>query len=304
MPRTDSGCPEPLGVTLAPGGVNVAVFSAHATAIEFCLFDESGMAELARVPLPERTGDVYHGFIADIDAGRRYGLRAYGPYDPRSGHRFNPAKLLVDPYARALDRPFALHPSLFGELPDGTCNASDSAPFMPKAIVLPGWAEAAVRRPCIPNFARDRVRTACARIHEAASRNSARPARNLRRVDPSRRACAPRRGWASRSVELMPVAAAIDDWHLAPLGLANYWGVQPRRNDGPRPAPRAGRHCRAGQLRVRVPRRGHRGPSRCRAEPYGRGRRARTHAQPARPRQCDLLPQRAGRSLRQRHRLR
>ncbi len=120
MPRTDSGCPEPLGVTLAPGGVNVAVFSAHATAIEFCLFDESGMAELARIRLPERTGDVYYGFIADIDAGRRYGLRAYGPYDPRSGHRFNPAKLLVDPYARALDRPFALHPSLFGELPDGT----------------------------------------------------------------------------------------------------------------------------------------------------------------------------------------
>ena len=226
MPRTDSGCPEPLGVTLSPGGVNVAVFSAHATAIELCLFDESGMAELARIRLPERTGDVYHGFIAEIDAGRRYGLRAHGPYDLRHGHRFNPAKLLVDPYARALDRPFALHPSLFGELPDGTRNASDSAPFMPKAIMLHEWAKAATRRPCIPpsraivyelhvrGFTKlhpgipTALRGTCAGLtHPAALAHLARLGITM--------------------VELMPITAAIDDWHLAPLGLANYWGYNP-----------------------------------------------------------------------------
>jgi glycogen operon protein len=226
MPRTDSGCPEPLGVTLAPGGVNVAVFSAHAAAIELCLFDESGMAELARVPLPERTGDVYHGFIADIDAGRRYGLRARGPYDPRCGHRFNPAKLLVDPYARALDRPFALHPSLFGVLPDGTRNASDSAPFMPKAIVLPGGAEAPVRCP--------RVSNSRAIVYELHVRGFTKM--HLGIPPALRGTCAALTHPAAlahlvrlgiTTVELMPVAAAIDDWHLAPLGLANYWGYNP-----------------------------------------------------------------------------
>ena len=93
------GSPEPLGVTPVRDGANVAVFSAHATAIELCLFDPAGEREIERVALPERIGDVWHGFVAGVAAGDRYGLRAHGPYDPRAGHRFNAAKLLVDPYA-------------------------------------------------------------------------------------------------------------------------------------------------------------------------------------------------------------
>jgi len=226
MPRIDSGCPEPLGVTLARGGVNVAVFSTHATVIEFCLFDESGTAELARIPLPERTGDVHHGFIAGIDAGRRYGLRAHGPYDPRHGHRFSPVKLLVDPYARALDRPFLLHASLFGELPDGSRNASDSAPFMPKAIVLAEWAEATARRPRIANSR--------AIVYELHVRGFTKM--HLGIPPTLRGTCAALTHPAAlahltrlgiTTVELMPIAAAIDDWHLAPLGLANYWSYNP-----------------------------------------------------------------------------
>src|SRR5512137_1553225 len=119
MRRVGPGSPEPLGLTLVPGGANVAVFSAHASAIELCLFDADGGTETARIALPERSGDVFHGFVAGIGAGERYGLRAAGPYDPRHGHRFNPCKLLVDPYAKALDGPFVLHPAQFGEQPDG-----------------------------------------------------------------------------------------------------------------------------------------------------------------------------------------
>src|SRR5579872_6534344 len=92
------GAPEPLGVTADAAGVNVAVFSAHATKIEFCLFDDTGTHEVARFALPGRSGDIWHGHIAGIEAGARYGLRAHGPHDPQAGHRFDAEKLLLDPY--------------------------------------------------------------------------------------------------------------------------------------------------------------------------------------------------------------
>ena len=227
MRRADSGSPEPLGVTLVPGGVNVAVFSVHASAIELCLFDASGQVEQERVALPERTGDVFHGFVAEVDSGRRYGLRAHGPYDPRAGHRFNPAKLLVDPYARSLDRRFAPHPSLFGESPDGiTRNESDSAPFAPKAIVLPDFAHSPTRRPRTP-WARSIVYELHVRgftkthpeIPEALRGTCAGLAH------PAALAHLVRLGVTT--VELMPVAAAIDERHLGPLHLTNYWGYNP-----------------------------------------------------------------------------
>ena len=87
--HSSASTPEPLGLTLVPGGARVGVYSRHATAIEICLFEAS--SEVARVRLPERTGDVFHGFVPGIAAGTRYGLRAYGPWDPSAGHRFNPA---------------------------------------------------------------------------------------------------------------------------------------------------------------------------------------------------------------------
>ena len=137
--RVTAGRPTPLGVTVDAEGINIAVFSAHATAIELCLFDEAGAVETDRILLPARTFDVFHGHIGGVGVGARYGLRAYGPWAPREGHRFNPSKLLIDPYATALDRPFVLHPSMF-DWPPGTemfaaPNQTDSAPFMPKAII-------------------------------------------------------------------------------------------------------------------------------------------------------------------------
>ena len=123
-----AGSPEPLGVTPTGDGVNVAVQSSSAAAIDFCLFTD-GVEQ--RFRLPERTGDVFHGHVAGIGEGALYGLRAHGPFAPERGHRFNANKLLVDPYAVRLDGPFVLHPAMFSAQFD----TADSAPFMPKAVV-------------------------------------------------------------------------------------------------------------------------------------------------------------------------
>ena len=221
------GSPEPLGVTPERDGVNVAVVSAHATAIELCRFDQDGQREIERIALPERTGDVLHGFVAGVARGDRYGLRAHGPYDPRAGHRFNAAKLLVDPYARALDRAFAYDPALSGGGDDrGTRDDTDSGPFVPKGIVTPPamrlvsprpripWADTIVYELHVRGFTRSHpdvpaaLRGTCAGL-----------------AHPS--ALAHLTGLGITTVELMPIAAAIDERHLARLGLTNYWRYNP-----------------------------------------------------------------------------
>jgi len=216
------GTPEPLGAAVDASGVNVAVWSAHAEAIEFCLFDAKGEREIARVRLPERSGDVFHGHVAGIGIGARYGLRAHGPWDPARGHRFNPAKLLVDPFATEIDRPFKLDPAMFDT---GALNPADSAAGMPKGIVGAPEAIPACRasvgldrqtiyelhvrgftqgHPDIPPALRG---TFAGLAHPAAIEH-------LRRL-------------GITAVELMPAAAWLDERHLPPLGLANYWGYNP-----------------------------------------------------------------------------
>ncbi|MBT3070470.1 glycogen debranching protein GlgX [Rhodomicrobium sp. Az07] len=228
--RVGEGSPEPLGLTLDERGANVAVFSAHATAIELCLFDATGERELERIRLPARTGDVWHGHVEGIAAGTRYGLRAHGPYDPASGHRFNPAKLLVDPYALALDRPFELHPSMFGYrlgTDDLTRDDADSAPAMPKAIALD-----------LPHGARDAralaTNGAPAILYELHVKGFTR--RHPRVPEPVRGTFAGLADSAAiehlvklgvTAVELLPAAAWIDERHLAAVGLTNYWGYNP-----------------------------------------------------------------------------
>ena len=99
----------PLGATFVSStnasettGTNFALFSAHAEKVELCLFDESGQNEIQRIILPEYTDDVFHGFVENLPVGSLYGYRVYGPFEPHKGHSFNPAKLLLDPYAKAL----------------------------------------------------------------------------------------------------------------------------------------------------------------------------------------------------------
>ena len=121
-----------LGVTLNEGGATIAVFSRHATRIDVCLFDEADR-ETRRIAL-DRQGEVHQGFLAGVWEGQRYGLRAEGPWAPEHGHRFDPAKLLVDPYARRLDRAFVHRPELMAR-------GVETATLVPKAIIeRPGAA--------------------------------------------------------------------------------------------------------------------------------------------------------------------
>ena len=133
-PFLEPGAPQPLGASLTSRGVNFAVFSAHATRVELCLFDTAGR-ETARIALPARTGDIWHGLLPAKfgGAGTLYGYRVHGPYQPGEGHRFNPAKLLVDPCASALAGELAWHPALCGAEPgnDWMADETDSASYVP-----------------------------------------------------------------------------------------------------------------------------------------------------------------------------
>src|ERR1700709_1376479 len=107
------GRPFPLGATWDGSGVNFSLFSAHATKVELCLFDSAGN-EHHRLALPEYTDEVWHGYVPGVDPGTLYGYRVHGPYEPEAGHRFNPNKLLIDPYARAMHGVIRWSDALYG----------------------------------------------------------------------------------------------------------------------------------------------------------------------------------------------
>ena len=139
--RVEPGSPYPRGATWDGGGVNFALFSANATKVELCLFDQKGRRETDRIALPEFTHEVWHGYLPDVRPGQLYGYRVHGPYDPQNGHRFNPHKLLIDPYAKALHGDIKWHDASFGYrvgsprgdlLPD----RRDSAFVIPKCVVI------------------------------------------------------------------------------------------------------------------------------------------------------------------------
>src|SRR5258706_1199635 len=112
--RIKEGSPFPRGATWNGAGTNFAVLSENATKIEVCLFDEAGEREIQRIALPEHTDQIWHGYLPAVPPGTRYGYRAHGPYDPKSGHRFNPNKLLLDPYACAHVGELIWNPAIFG----------------------------------------------------------------------------------------------------------------------------------------------------------------------------------------------
>src|ERR1700689_3763025 len=134
------GLPYPLGATWDGKGANFTLFSAHATRVDVCLFDESGERERAQVELPEYTNEIWHGFLPGVTPGAIYGFRVHGPYEPEQGHRFNPNKLLLDPYARGHFGELTWDPAVFGyEMESGddtTFDKRDSASFMPKCVVV------------------------------------------------------------------------------------------------------------------------------------------------------------------------
>src|SRR4051812_19322445 len=114
MVRIEEGLPMPLGATWDGKGVNFALFSAHATAVDLCLFDATGRREARRIRMPARTDQVFHVYVQGLRPGQLYGYRVFGRYEPNAGHRFNPHKLLLDPYARLLSGRIRWHDALFG----------------------------------------------------------------------------------------------------------------------------------------------------------------------------------------------
>src|SRR6266550_1489650 len=136
-----------MGAALDKDGATFTIFSTHADQVELCLFDEGGTHETLRAKL-KRSGDIWQIHIQGMRTGQRYGYRVHGPYEPANGHRFNPNKLLIDPYARALDRSFSLAPSHFAYRTDDPAadlsfDVCDSAPDTPKCILLADEPDAA-----------------------------------------------------------------------------------------------------------------------------------------------------------------
>jgi len=230
-PHLEPGSPQPLGASRSGRGTNFAVFSQHAERVELCLFDATGTTEVARLALPTRTGDIWHGFLPARfgDPGLLYGYRVHGPYNPGDGHRFNPAKLLIDPCAQALHGDFTWHAALNGAeagndwLPDG----ADSAPYVPKCRVVDDefdWG--GVRSPNVPW--RDTI------IYEVHVKGFTQRHPNvpehlrgkyLGLAEPAVLDYLKR--LRVTTVELMPVQAFANEQFLAERGQANYWGYNP-----------------------------------------------------------------------------
>jgi len=215
-----SGRPWPLGVTVHEDGVNVAVVSRSAERIFICIFDESGDREIARLALPGRTdNEIHHGFIAGAKPGARYGFRADGPFDPARGHRFDPAKLLVDPYAVQLDRPFTQH----ADLAAPRSLEINTARLVPKAIVSGPQPTASSLSPRTPGFIYEIAVKAFTKRHPdlpAPLRSTVAALAHPRVVDHLLKL-------GVDTVELMPIAAWIDERHLRALKLTNAWGYNP-----------------------------------------------------------------------------
>jgi len=229
LPAVWPGRPYPLGATWDGEGVNFALFSEEALRVELCLFGMDGRHEMQRVELSECTDQVWHGYLPQARPGLVYGYRVHGPYEPRQGLRFNPSKLLLDPYAKAIVGSVRWHDALFGYTvgdPRGdlSFDRRDSAPFVPKARVVETafswgddrrpdvpWNETVIyelnvrgftmRHPDVPEALRG---TYAALTHQPV-------------IDYLRRL-------GVTTVELMPVHAFVDDRRLVDAGMRNYWG--------------------------------------------------------------------------------
>jgi isoamylase len=226
--RVWPGFPYPLGATWDGVGVNFAIFSEHATRVELCLFDSPDAdSESLTIPLTEHTDMVWHGYLPDVRPGQLYGYRVHGPYAPDQGHRFNPHKIVMDPYAKVVGRTVRWNDRLFGfrvGQDDTTFDERDSAPDAPLAAVIDTaftWGDDRPRRrpwhetliyelhvrgftqlhPDVPEALRG---TYLGLASEAAIKHFT--------------------SLGITALELMPVHHHSDEWHLVQRGLRNYWG--------------------------------------------------------------------------------
>src|SRR5690348_1601995 len=223
------GLPFPLGATWDGKATNFALFSANATKIEICLFDGAGEREVARVELPEYTNQIFHGYLPDVAPGTFYGCRVYGPYEPEAGHRFNPHKLLLDPYARAHAGALRWDPAVFGyrmeSADDLSFDERDSAPFMPKCVVVDpnfDWHGEPNRQfvPWEHTILYETHVRGFTRLHPKLPENLRGTYAGLG----TQEAVDYIKSLGVTSVELLPIHTFINDSRLIEKGLINYWG--------------------------------------------------------------------------------
>ena len=226
--RILEGRPSPRGAAWTGLGVNFSIFSANATKVELCIFDDQGETELERLELPEYTDQIFHGFMPDARPGTIYGYRVHGPYLPEEGHRFNHNKLLLDPYAKSLIGQVDWNPALFGYQvetgDDLTFDERDSAKFMPKARVIDsaftwgndrrpnlGWDQLVVAELHVRGYTK--LNPAVPEPYRGTFRGLADPAviRHLKSIGVT-------------AVELLPVHSFVNDDYLLDKGMVNYWG--------------------------------------------------------------------------------
>src|SRR4030095_3751282 len=212
------GSPSPLGATLNGSGVNFALFSEHATEVELCLFDSpDAKVESQRIALPEKTNQVWHGRLPNMKLGQVYGYRVHGPHDPERGHRFNPRKVLLDPYAKVIARDLRWDDAVYNP-------ECDTAPFAPLARVVDTtfkwgddraprtpWHKTVVYELHVKGFTKQHAGVAESLRGTYAGLASPAAIEHLRKLGVT-------------AVELLPAHYHIDESFLIEKGLVNYWG--------------------------------------------------------------------------------
>jgi isoamylase len=227
--RIKEGSPHPIGALWDGTGTNFAIFSAHATKVELCIFDGKGEQELQRIALPEYTNQIWHGYLPDVRPGTPYGYRVHGPYEPDAGHRFNPNKLLLDPYAGAQIGELTWNPALFGyQMESGddlTFDERDSAPFMPKCTVVDpqfDWTGSRARRniPWDDTILYEMHVRGYTMLHPSVPDQNRGTYRGLATKEVLNHI----KSLGVTTVELLPIHKFVRDSHLIDRGLTNYWG--------------------------------------------------------------------------------
>ncbi|MGB7730042.1 MAG: glycogen debranching protein GlgX [Candidatus Acidiferrum sp.] len=229
--QISEGLPHPRGATWDGQGVNFALFSAHATKVELCLFDDTGKEEQQRIELPEFTDEIWHGYVKDLRPGTVYGFRVHGPYKPEKGHRFNANKLLLDPYARLHVGSLQWNDACYGytvgaENKDLSFDERDSAPFVPKCVVVNPefrWRPSTTRRHATP-WNQSVIYELHVKGYTKRHPMVPKKKRGTYAGLAQKQVVEYIKSLGVTAIELLPVCTFVDDRSLQEKGLTNYWG--------------------------------------------------------------------------------
>jgi glycogen operon protein len=220
----EAGSPRPLGALWDGRGTNFSVFSEVATRVELCLFEPHGVRQ---VDLPERTEFCWHGYLPGVGPGQAYGFRVHGPWDPGAGHRANPAKLLLDPYARAIEGEVVWDPAVLPYQPDSdgqTRSDADSAPFVPRSLVIDRSFDWGDDRPPRHSPAETIIYEVHVKGFSATNSDVPEPLRGTYAGLAHPASINYLSSLGITAVELLPVHQFVTESYLIERGLTNYWG--------------------------------------------------------------------------------